>query len=79
MAESVYDIMVAKNLQDDKYFNRFHYENYGGSPVLGVNKPVVIGHGISSAKAFKNMIAIAIKMVETDLCGKIKESFRPVE
>ena len=77
MAESVYDIMVAKNLQDDVYFNRFHYENYGGSPVLGVNKPVIIGHGISSAKAFKNMIAIAIKMVDTDLCGKIKESFKP--
>ena len=77
MAESVYDIMVAKNLQDDTYFNRFHYENYGGSPVLGVNKPVIIGHGISSAKAFKNMIAISIKMVETDLCGKIKESFKP--
>ncbi len=77
MAESVYDIMVAKNLQDDVYFNRFHYENYGGSPVLGVNKPVIIGHGISSAKAFKNMIAIAIKMIDTDLCGKIKESFKP--
>lgn len=77
MAESVYDIMVAKNLQDDTYFNRFHYENYGGSPVLGVNKPVIIGHGISSANAFKNMIAIAVKMVETDLCGKIKESFKP--
>ncbi len=77
MAESVYDIMVAKNLQDDVYFNRFHYENYGGSPVLGVNKPVIIGHGISSAKAFKNMIAIAEKMIETDLCGKIKESFKP--
>jgi glycerol-3-phosphate acyltransferase PlsX len=77
MAESVYDIMVAKNLQDDVYFNRFHYENYGGSPVLGVNKPVIIGHGISSAKAFKNMIAIAEKMIESDLCGKIKESFKP--
>ena len=76
MAESFYDIALAKGLESDTYFNRFHYENYGGSPVLGIAKPVIIGHGISSAKAFQNMIAIAIKMVETDLCGQIKESFK---
>jgi glycerol-3-phosphate acyltransferase PlsX len=76
MAESFYDIALVKGLEEDTYLNRFHYENYGGSPVLGVNKPVIIGHGISSAKAFKNMIAIAIKMVDTDLCGKIKASFK---
>jgi len=74
MAESFYDLMLAKNLQNDPYFNLFHYENYGGSPVIGVAKPVIIGHGISSAKAFNNMITLAIKMIETDICGKIKVS-----
>ena len=78
MAESFFDIALAKGLEKDDYLNRFHYENYGGSPVLGVNKPVIIGHGISSARAFQNMIAFAIKMVETDLCGKIKDSFKPI-
>lgn len=75
LAESIYDIAVERNFSSDSYFNRFHYENYGGTPVLGVAKPVIIGHGISNDIAFKNMIALAEKMIETDLCGKITSSF----
>lgn len=75
MAESIYDIAQQRNLSTDSYFSRFHYENYGGTPVLGVAKPVIIGHGISNDKAFKNMIALAEKMIESDLCGKIATSF----
>jgi phosphate acyltransferase len=37
----------------DEFLDRFNYENYGGTPILGVNAPVIIGHGISNAKAFK--------------------------
>jgi len=75
LAETVYDIAVHRNVGDDEYFHRFHYENYGGTPVLGVAKPVIIGHGISNDKAFMNMIVTATKMIESDLCNKIKESF----
>ncbi len=75
MAETVYDLAVHRNVGDDEYFHRFHYENYGGTPVLGVAKPVIIGHGISNDKAFKNMIITAEKMIESDLCNKIKASF----
>ncbi|HCL05119.1 MAG TPA: phosphate acyltransferase PlsX [Chitinophagaceae bacterium] len=75
MAESIYDIAHQRNLASDSYFSRFHYENYGGTPVLGVAKPVIIGHGISNDKAFMNMIGLAAKMIETDLCGKIAASF----
>ena len=64
-----------QGIANDPYIDKFLYENYGGSPVLGINKPVIIGHGISPAKAFKNMINMAANMIETDLCGKIKESF----
>lgn len=78
MAESFYDIAVQRNLQSDAYLNRFHYENYGGTPVLGVAKPVIIGHGISNAKAFKNMILLAEKMIESDLCNKMKSSFQTI-
>ncbi len=74
-AESIYDI-VQRRAIDDEHFNRFNFEIYGGVPVLGVNKPVIIGHGISHAIAFKNMILIAKKMIEKDLTGKIKERFR---
>lgn len=74
MAESIYDITQRRQISDE-HFNRFNFEMYGGVPVLGVAKPVIIGHGISHATAFKNMIHIACTMMETDLTGKIKESF----
>jgi glycerol-3-phosphate acyltransferase PlsX len=48
---------------------------YGGVPVLGVAKPVIIGHGISKDLAFKNMISIARQMLEKDLLQKMKEVF----
>jgi phosphate acyltransferase len=75
MAETLYEVANSRGFGKDDYFNRFHYENYGGSPVLGVAKPVIIGHGISTAIAFKNMIDLAEKMIETDLCGKMKSMF----
>lgn len=74
MAESIYDITHRKEIRHE-YFDRFNFELYGGTPVLGVAKPVIIGHGISHAKAFSNMIKVAQKMIETDLMSKMKESF----
>jgi glycerol-3-phosphate acyltransferase PlsX len=75
LAESLFEITKQKNIHHE-YFDRFNFENYGGTPVLGVAKPVVIGHGISKAKAFKNMIVLAQKMIESDLLGKMKTSFQ---
>ena len=72
-AESIYDIVQRRQIHDE-HFNRFNFEIYGGVPVLGVNKPVIIGHGISHAKAFHNMILMAEKMLEKDLTGKIRSS-----
>jgi glycerol-3-phosphate acyltransferase PlsX len=74
MAESIYDITHAKHIEHE-FLDRFNFEYYGGTPVLGVAKPVIIGHGISQSKAFKNMIGVAAKMIETDLMTKIKTSF----
>lgn len=78
MAESVHDIVKRRNIKDE-YLDRFEFEQYGGVPVLGVNKPVIIGHGISHAPAFKNMIILAQKITEIDLVGKIKASFKAAE
>lgn len=74
LAESFYDISRRRNINDE-HFNRFNSEQYGGVPVLGVAKPVIIGHGISHAMAFKNMIRIAHRMLQTDLLTKMKDSF----
>ena len=72
LAESLYDIAQSKNIQHE-YFDRFNFENYGGTPVLGVNKPVIIGHGISQAKSFKNMIVLAQKMIDKDVMQRMKD------
>jgi glycerol-3-phosphate acyltransferase PlsX len=76
MAESLYEITHRKELKHE-YLDRFNFELYGGTPVLGVAKPVIIGHGISHAKAFSNMIHLAQKMIATDLLGKMKASITP--
>lgn len=74
LAESIYDIVRRRNIHDE-HFDRFNFEQYGGVPVLGVSKPVIIGHGISHAVAFKNMIRIAQRMIDTNLLDKMKHSF----
>ena len=73
-AESFYDIIQKRKIQDE-FLNRFNFEIYGGVPVLGVNKPVIIGHGISHAEAFYNMIKMAKKMIENNFIEKIKSNF----
>jgi glycerol-3-phosphate acyltransferase PlsX len=73
MAESIHDIVVRRNIRDE-YFDTFNFEAYGGVPVLGVAKPVIIGHGISGAQSFMNMIRLAEKMIEKDLLGRISEA-----
>ncbi|HJS55296.1 MAG TPA: phosphate acyltransferase PlsX [Chitinophagaceae bacterium] len=72
LAESLYDITQSKKIEHP-YFDRFNFENYGGTPVLGVNKPVIIGHGISQAKSFKNMIVLAQKMIEKNVMQRMKD------
>jgi phosphate acyltransferase len=73
-AESLFDLNHRKNI-NHPFFETFDFEIYGGTPVLGVSKPVIIGHGISHARAFNNMIRLAVKMIDTDLHAKIKASF----
>jgi glycerol-3-phosphate acyltransferase PlsX len=74
LAESIHDIAVRRNINDE-YMHKFDHETYGGTPVLGVSQPVIIGHGIAKGVAFKNMIALAQQMIETKLLDKIRESF----
>jgi glycerol-3-phosphate acyltransferase PlsX len=74
MAESFFDLLQARNIKDS-YFDRFNYEAIGGSPILGVNGNVVIGHGVSSAEAIKNMLLLSFKMAESNIHLKVKEKF----
>ena len=73
-AETFYDMLKARN-NSYEYFDRFNYELYGGTPVLGINSNVIIGHGVSSALAFKNMMLLSKEVVEAKLNDKIKKIF----
>lgn len=75
MAESFYVLTLKKGMKDE-FFDRFNYEQYGGSPVLGVNAPVIIGHGISSPVAVKNMVLQSREMITTKLVEKIATAFK---
>lgn len=72
MAESFFDMLQKRKIQDS-YFDRFNYEAIGGSPILGVNGNVVIGHGVSSPVAIKNMLLLSLKMAESNIHLRIKQ------
>ncbi len=75
VAESIYNIFTeSRNIQDD-FLDQFNYEIYGGTPILGVNAPVLIGHGISNARAFKSSIESAIKLVESNFTEILRNFF----
>ena len=73
-AEAFYHLLKRRNISDP-FFEQFNFENYGGTPILGVNAPVVIGHGISNAKAIMNMILQTRVVISSNLCEKFKEAF----
>jgi phosphate acyltransferase len=74
-AEAFYT-MIKKRKIVDEFFEKFNFVNYGGTPVLGINAPVLIAHGISNDIAIKNLIFHAADVIKGDLCGKIKEAFQ---
>lgn len=75
LAESFYTLIDQKKLSDP-YFDRFNYEIYGGTPVLGVDGNVLIGHGISNENAIKNMILLGKDLINSKLNSKIKKAFK---
>jgi glycerol-3-phosphate acyltransferase PlsX len=75
LGERFYDFARDRNINDD-FFNMFNYEAVGGSPILGVNGNVMIGHGVSSPRAVHNMLEQARKLVEVDITNKIKNAYK---
>lgn len=57
---------------------RVDHSEYGGAPLLGVNKTVIISHGSSNARAIECAIYQAINALNADVCDKIKTSFETI-
>jgi glycerol-3-phosphate acyltransferase PlsX len=72
LMESVYRMLVKRGLHDE-YIDRMNYENFGGTPILGINSSVIIGHGISNDVAIKNMILLAREVYLAELSRKIRQ------
>ena len=58
-AESLYHIMKKMGVEN-RFLDGMNYESVGGTPVLGINAPVIIGHGCS---------------IKADLANKLKNVF----
>jgi glycerol-3-phosphate acyltransferase PlsX len=71
MGESIYNIMKEQGMVNE-FVDRTNYENYGGSPIIGINGNVIIAHGASSPKAIMNMIKLCQNIVKSNVCQKIK-------
>ena len=75
MAEGLY--RINKKLGGgNAFWDAMNYENVGGTPVLGVNALVIIGHGISSARAIKSMILSTEQCIKADLTVKLQHAFK---
>ena len=65
--------LLKRGVEDD-FLSKLNFQNYGGTPILGIRKSVIVGHGISNSKTFSNMIKLAKNVVESELISKIEQS-----
>lgn len=75
MAEGLYRINKAMG-GGNAFWEAMNYEHVGGTPVLGVNAPVMIGHGCSSPKAIESMILSMEQCIIANLTAKLQEAFK---
>lgn len=75
LVEGLYSINAEAGATNP-FWEGLNYENTGGTPVLGINAPVVIGHGKSTAQAIKNMILTTRRTIESNLVSHLKEAFK---
>ena len=75
----VLEPMCPKLYYHMNFWNALNYESVGGTIVIGVNAPVMIGHGGSSAKAICSMICTMERNIESRVCDKIREALKDYE
>lgn len=71
--EALYRVLIKRGIKDT-YLDRFNYEIYGGTPILGINGNVIVGHGISNSTAVKNMILSSRNLNEAKMIARIKHA-----
>ena len=64
--------LIPKLYYQQDFWEQMNYESIGGTPVIGINAPVMIGHGGSTARAISSMIC----SMEREIKGKFPEKLR---
>ncbi len=76
MAEGLYRINKAlTGVTDHPFWEMMNYESVGGTPVLGVNAPVMIGHGCSTPEAIKSLILSTERCITSEVTQKLQSTF----
>jgi glycerol-3-phosphate acyltransferase PlsX len=57
------------------FFRRFDYEEYGGTPILGVGGPVFKGHGNSSPRAVMYAVECAAEFAKSTILDQIRQKY----
>ena len=74
LTEGLYEINKATGVTNS-FWEGMNYELAGGIPVLGVNAPVMIGHGKSTPLAIKNMVLAAEHTIRLGLVERLCKAF----
>lgn len=56
-----------------RFRKRVDYSEYGGAPLMGVAGLCIVGHGRSSAKAVRNAVAMASRLVSSNVLSIIEQ------
>jgi len=75
MGETFWDLCSKRGFVDP-FIEMFNFENVGGSPILGINGNVIIGHGVSTPLAIKNQMQLAMQTIKSGVSEKIKEFYK---
>lgn len=62
-----------------RFRRRVDYSEYGGAPLLGLAGLAIVGHGRSSAKAVRNAIAMASRMVQSGVMSRLRQDIEAAE
>ena len=73
--EGFYTLMRKQGVTSP-FIESLNYEEIGGTPVLGINSTVIIGHGHSSPKAIRNMLLQTEGTIRAGVVDKFKEAFK---
>jgi len=71
--ESFYRLLKQRKINDE-FFEMMNFEKYGGAPILGIQKTIVVGHGSSTPVAIKNMILLTYKISKSNLIYYLKNN-----